>query len=673
MSTGGIFTQITNDGKQDKMIFATELLNKRLIAIREQRAGLPDPNPTLVDIEKTHLLFMNAHFKPHATTTYEYQRVQNTTGQVAWGGRVQYNIPQFGEFFADIACHIQVAGVTATSVQNGTTQFAANGNIAVPSSAPQVRYCDYPGERFFQRVQMEINGNPLDEYFPEQVNMYRQFSVQPNKLVAWKRCMGQEVAQNAYLNQAKTVVDSTRVGVSVSDGFQTPKAAHTTLEMFIPLLFWFNRDPRLAVASVAIPQGQRFLNFEIARSEQMLVAINRGNAYIDSTKPGGLTNDATFVDPLITRSDLYINNLFVMPEVHDIYIARIGFSLIRVHRQHKATLTTDTNSLQLTSLKWPIENLTIGFRPTENINLTTSAAKLKTAQDWHKFCQVVETPVTVGGLSAKNVRRQQLIEAVINYVITVNGVTPNGTTAALGALAAGVGQAQINATDALKVIVYGANDGNAATVNFPANTFPQLDGQFALAGAPGRGTPLVAGPPLIPDTTLLPLHAGAVGTYPTTAEINNIGTLVDHYLSATNTIDADAVALLREEKPLVQTIKLSAHSVVLYNDIPAQFFNSYTPLVFGGALLNAPTDPGVYFVPFCLYPGAYQPSGHINVSRAREFFLDYNCGTNASRVVYGNGASTTISSTYTADLIVNADCINFLLISDGSALLRYST
>jgi hypothetical protein len=26
---------------------------------------------------------------------------------------------------------------------------------------------------------------------------------------------------------------------------------------------------------------------------------------------------------------------------------------------------------------------------------------------------------------------------------------------------------------------------------------------------------------------------------------------------------------------------------------------------------------------FCLYPGTYQPSGHINVSRAREFYLQF--------------------------------------------------
>lgn len=64
MATGGIFQLITNDGKQDRMLMATALLNRRLLEIERLRSMNPqikDPTPTLVDIERTHILFMNAH------------------------------------------------------------------------------------------------------------------------------------------------------------------------------------------------------------------------------------------------------------------------------------------------------------------------------------------------------------------------------------------------------------------------------------------------------------------------------------------------------------------------------------------------------------------------------------------------------------------------------------
>jgi hypothetical protein len=67
MATGGIFTLISNDGKQDKMLMASDLLRNRLDLIQKAREANPaitDSTPTLLDIEKTHILFTNAHFKP---------------------------------------------------------------------------------------------------------------------------------------------------------------------------------------------------------------------------------------------------------------------------------------------------------------------------------------------------------------------------------------------------------------------------------------------------------------------------------------------------------------------------------------------------------------------------------------------------------------------------------
>lgn len=38
--------------------------------------------------------------------------------------------------------------------------------------------------------------------------------------------------------------------------------------------------------------------------------------------------------------------------------------------------------------------------------------------------------------------------------------------------------------------------------------------------------------------------------------------------------------------------------------------------------LVTPTDEGALLFNFALQPGKLQPSGHFNVSRAREFFVD---------------------------------------------------
>jgi len=107
-------------------------------------------------------------------------------------------------------------------------------------------------------------------------------------------------------------------------------------------------------------------------------------------------------------------------------------------------------------------------------------------------------------------------------------------------------------------------------------------------------------------------------------------------------------------------VTIKAHGIPIYNDFPTGFYNAYLPYNYGGHNIRTPEDCGALLITFCLYPGTYQPSGHINVSRAREFYISYT-------------TDEVITSENKGTLVVVASAINFLLISDGSAVLRYST
>ncbi len=109
----------------------------------------------------------------------------------------------------------------------------------------------------------------------------------------------------------------------------------------------------------------------------------------------------------------------------------------------------------------------------------------------------------------------------------------------------------------------------------------------------------------------------------------------------------------------VDTLSLQAHGITIFDQFQDIFYSEYLPYQFGGAALNTPEDHGAFFVNMALFPRSYQPSGHLNISRARETYLSWT--------------TSYISSKTPTDPIVVAVAINFLLISDGSAVLRYST
>jgi len=752
MATGGIFQLITNDGKQDRMLMASALLKQSIDAARARRvaAGNPDCTPTLYDIERTHILFTNAHFKPFAAIGYEYNKVTPSAGASTLGSSVTFSIPQFGDFFNDMVVH---AVITQPTLSSGTSTNPADQNL--------MRWCAYPGERLLKNVKFEVNGNPLDEYTRDAVNFHREFSVQPNKQTGWNRCMGQEEVEIGQLDQPDWVNSGvsaaniqSRTVVSSKSGHQTPTGQKTALvELFIPLLFWCNKDPRLSIPSVAIPYGQRFINIELATQDELVNIVPRGANYGNFADTSVASGGGFSQGSVLQKIELYINNIFVNPEVHNIFIKRIGFTLIRVHRKQVATADGGEESILLQQLKWPIEALFVGVRM-QDYNSSDSVHNRRNLDKWHRFSRVDDVQrVTQGWQSqrASVLRSGTTIRSVVPSLLAtdnfrffadgVNNVTavatrylstdllsgdvlnvtvgsvpytlpvlsiqndtnlsylpvtgvPSATLA--GALPSlGVGTftigayssgGNITATSSVAVAADLTVDDKlffVSSTNIPVTltvqsqvggltyVFKETWGAVAPAWAGDAIHALGAEAAVSALTTKVSTTAsdivfGVTGL----AALNNVEivsgtpTTVASVIRKTSTEATSRVAVCT---PTVDWITIKAHGIPIYNKFPAKFYNAYIPLNYGGPNIRTPEDCGAMLITFCLYPGTYQPSGHINVSRAREFYIDFNTTSAINNTVNAD------RSTNMGSLIVIASAINFLLISDGSAVLRYST
>lgn len=632
MSYSGIFKIIANDGKADRMIMASQLLKARLddIICQKKAAGMSPEQavPSLLDIERTHVLFVHAHFKPFAAIGYEYLKVQGSKS-ISFGQEIQFSIPQAGDFFSDMVINIQLAQTQATagvvpplpayigasnqvnnttSLSSGTNNTATlvytkytqeytdiQGNVLTPGSAISnyVRYCEYPGERIMNKVRFDVNNNPLDEYNNVSYVFWRKFRVMPAKLTGWKRMVGQEVEQDAYtdlraINGASmyssaitgltdvngaavagapvAASDTSRQVFKVLNGPQTAKAVQPQLNMWVPLLFWFNLDTRLAVPSVSIPYGQRFITITTEAQSNLLFTAP-GNLFYrvtteQVTNSTGTAAGVSITDvqrfqtsvPVLANNsvidntqqvlafDLYLNSIYVAPEIHDIYIQKIAFTLIRVHRIQSQQVSLATDRVLLSLFKWPIEFFYIGIRPVAN----TSSTYANQYRDWHRFMSLTDNHIDVVSQAS-------------------GAVSIDNTTA-------------IDSTTGWK----------------------QFNSQFSAQRT----------------------------TYPTIQD----------------TIDS---------------LSVEAQGVTLYQQYATAFYRDYITYNYGGQTLMTPEDKGVLMVNFCLYPTQYQPSGHINTSRVREFYIQY--------------VSSYVSTTNMGNLLIEGSAINFLLITDGSAVIRYTT
>lgn len=424
MAAGNIFMLMVNDGRQDVMLNATEKLLKQLNEIKSNKIQYeitkaqqrfdkpPDKNDTTYiadkhiwmtdrnkyiknkpqlmynifsEIDKTHTMYIGKCFKPFVAMSFNYLKVLEKEGQPKFSGEVSYIIPHMGTWIHDMVLHVRLTNLTT-------------------NSQDKVKYCGLLGHRLIKQVQFMINGVIICEYGTEHMNKHFGFHVRPEKKQAWLRNVGQEIPQLAYITPNPSV-DEFREYRYFGNGPQTFKRTHDEVDMYIPLLFWFNLDVAQSFLNCMIPKGNVKINIKFGDLSELVQVANYGG-------------NGTYTPPVI-YSDLYVNHICTLPEIQQIITSETNYSLIRVTKSFTQTLQNINDNVLLKELKFPVEHIAICFRPDEN---------LQNIDNWYKsmwLTQINELEPTIinGGTMSANYAIYYSEEHVVDKVgISLNDI-----------------------------------------------------------------------------------------------------------------------------------------------------------------------------------------------------------------------------------------------------------
>jgi hypothetical protein len=783
MSCGGVFKLVANDGKADRMILATLLLNQRIkdIMIARRSAGKADFTPTLPDLERTHILYMNAHFKPYAAIGFEYNKIKPQSGTPTLGTQMTFSIPQFGDFFYDMVCHIVLPTISGSPVNFPSTPPAlwdpvdatptTANNPFFPSGAPTVltgsfvvknmtssyggcilsggdysssqqsatpptvkdgamavcvcgvlqyafvdcfgvefptdpttglptskvnnfvRYCEYPGNFVVASAKFDVNGNPLDQYDQYVSIMQEKYWITPNKRVGYNRLVGQQnpiqgqgglisasvidveyviptstttggsiTSTDTKQNSATVALSSTVAGTPstapssgktsttalnaqsakdvvnpketnqgqtdysqsmlfFTNGPQTPKQTQPPLDLWIKLNFWFNTNVSLAVPSVSIPFGQRFITINLAAAQ--------------GSSQGG-------------------NLIYEYPAA----FLRTTFTYDADQPWLAVTAESTLNTTVINYYSWSAENGYLTPNGSGSTGSTNSPSDSKPYPPNTNFPGIT-FPTVVPQIT--NINSNVTAELYINNIF-VNPEIHDIYIKRIGFSLIRVFREQIQSV----------SSGSLSDILLSQLKWPIEYMFIALQPAWNTNTTyntnawrdwhrMTKQINSLPSSTLLSNHySQGVSAYGTPAPVGGETAPVTNTSNVTITQEAVNSVQYWIPVPTIDTMSITSHGIQLFDNLPSNFYNTYMPYNFGTPMMNTPDDLGVMFVTFALYPGNYQPSGHLNISRARETYVNIT----STYVSQTNGKVT---------FIAVAIAINFLLISDGSAVLRYST
>jgi hypothetical protein len=342
-NSGAVFNLMTRDGPQDELLTALDRLDKRLQAIKIAKTLLNEnPIPTLAEIDETHVFFIKHSFKPYIPVASEYSKVGPIT-PFGFGKTVKFELPEFGDFISDQVLRIVISPF---GLQNGD----ANTDITY-------RYATLPGLKIAENIEFSCGNVKIDNYTNMDMLFQSNFMLEGYKKLALARAVGQQDDKYAAFYMPDNQIYQE---IKYTDGAQTPKTYQPRMELWLPLVFWHNLLAANALSNRMLPWGQRNITIQVAALEGLITA----------RAPGGV--DKTPIPEDVKKTiqieamELYTNNLFIGADIHDIYIKRLKFNMIRVHGRTVQPATIPDDRILLSDFKWPTEFMYVGFRPRAN-------------------------------------------------------------------------------------------------------------------------------------------------------------------------------------------------------------------------------------------------------------------------------------------------------------------
>lgn len=380
MSSGGPFKLIINDSSVDDLMMRSknllDLIRKIETARKQKKeeekakakaeaqalgkkyVEIHDEDdhdsyvPTIAEISNRFTVPIFSFFKPFVACSMEYVKHQ-PKGRASFGSTIAFPLNQLGLCITDAVLHLRTSSF-------GTDGTGTNG----------VRWCSYPAHRALAHTTLKVNGILIDEYFSEDYNAHFAFNIPNKKKNVWMKNVGQQVPIEGviYPDPVDAEVGEIRHFV---DGNQTVKETQPAQDWWVPLLFWFC-DPGYCLPNGLFRNGSSEISIDLANASELV-------SLITVTAPV-----ASFSYPTIQLLELWVNQVYVVPELHDIFLARYGHSLIRVHRHQKKEIRSGEEGIKLDGLRWPVERFYFAFQPTENLD---------NDQQWHKVSVLTEFKV----------------------------------------------------------------------------------------------------------------------------------------------------------------------------------------------------------------------------------------------------------------------------------------
>jgi len=234
------------------------------------------------------ITFWKVTYRRH--TNFAMESIEQTfNGQADFGRRVTCTISRNGDLA--YRTYLQI-----TLPEIGQSLKNSSGNV-------YARWLDFPGEQLISQVEVEIGGQRIDRQYGDWMHIWCQLTLSKEQERGYYKMIGNTTQLTYICDPDFSDVD----GPCSANGVRqvcAPRNALAETTLYVPLQFWYCRNPGLALPLIALQYHEVKINLDIRNIEECLWAVSTidgagvkiTEAYKQSLAAASLFVDYIFLD-----------------------------------------------------------------------------------------------------------------------------------------------------------------------------------------------------------------------------------------------------------------------------------------------------------------------------------------------------------------------------------------
>ena len=241
------------------------------------------------------ITFWKVTYRRH--TNFAMESIEQTfNGQADFGRRVTCTISRNGDLAYRTYLQVTLPEIGQGLVNSGTVSLV-NGVYA--------RWLDFPGEQLISQVEVEIGGQRIDRQYGDWMHLWNQLTLSKEQERGYFKMVG-NTTQLTFLTDPSFAAVDGPCDSNAPRQVCAPRNALPETTLYVPLQFWYCRNPGLALPLIALQYHEVKINLDIRPIDECLWAVST----LSCTSTSTVKVNAAYQQSLVAAS-LYVDYVFL--------------------------------------------------------------------------------------------------------------------------------------------------------------------------------------------------------------------------------------------------------------------------------------------------------------------------------------------------------------------------